>query len=363
MLAVKTVPLASCRARVLAAIVSLVSLAGGVSCRRSQPTGREVWAEVDGVSIYRDEAERVYRSRMSSEAVTASPEEALSFKLNILNELINNQILVAHASHARITASEAEVDNKIAELQSPYSSEEFQKKVQAQGLDMNELRRQVRNNLIITRLINKEILSNLVVSDAEISRYYERNKASFNVPETQYHLGQILVTPTANPEVRNLKNDDAKSQLAADQKIQALYQRLRSGEDFAKVAQEYSEDPRTAAGGGDMGFIPASAITSNPQLREIVPALKVNQISGIIRAGNEFHILKLLGREEAGQRSLSDLQVQSTIRQSLRNEKEQLLKAAYIEVLRNRAKVVNYLAEEIIKTHGEVQNPPAPAGQ
>ena len=272
--------------------------------------------------------------------------------MNILNELINNQVLIDHASRAGISASEAEVDTKIAQLQSPYSKEEFQNKLKDQGLEMGDLRQEVFRDIVITKLINKEIDSRISVSEAEIAAYYERNKANFNVPETEYHLAQIEVTPYADSEVRNLKNDDAKTVPEAERKIQALYARLRSGQDFTTVAQEYSEDPKTAAGGGDMGFIPASALNANPQLKQVVMALKVNQISGVLRDRGGYHIVKLLGREEGGQRTLSDVRVQNAIRQTLRNEKEQLLKAAYIEDLRNQAKVVNYLAQGVVK--GEV---------
>jgi peptidyl-prolyl cis-trans isomerase SurA len=317
-------------------------------CTRRRASDREVWAEVDGKPIYRDQVERYYRSRTASGSNPGSPEQAFSFKLNILNELINSEILVAHAARSRIAVSEAEVDTKVAELQSPYSKEEFQKRLLEQGLNMADLRHEVRQNLIVTKLINKEILSQLQISDAEIADYYEKNKATFNVQETQYHLAQIAVTPEADPQVRNLKGDDAKTMAAAERKIQALYARLRAGEDFATVAQEYSEDPRTAAGGGDMGFIPTSAFNTSPALRQAVNALKPGEITGIIRGSDGFHILKLLAREEAGQRQLSDPQVQSAIRQTLTNEREQLVKAAYLEKLRNRAKVVNHLAEKIL---------------
>jgi parvulin-like peptidyl-prolyl isomerase len=84
----------------------------------------------------------------------------------------------------------------------------------------------------------------------------------------------------------------------------------------------------------------------------MVTSLKVGQISSIIRSSGGFHIIKLLGMEEAGQHTLTDLRVQGAIRQTLRNEKEQLLKAGYIEMLRNRAKVVNHLAEDIVKAGG-----------
>jgi peptidyl-prolyl cis-trans isomerase SurA len=214
---------------------------------------------------------------------------------------------------------------------------------------MEDLRKEVRRNIIITKLINKEIISNIKVSDTDIAAYYERNKANFNVPETAYHLAQIEVTPVADPEVRNLKNDDAKTPAAAERKIQALYARLQAGDDFATVAQEYSEDPRTAAGGGDMGFIPASALDSTPQLKQAVTSLQVNQFTGIIRTSSGYHIIKLLGKEPAARHTLSEVRVQNAIRQTLRNQREQLLKAAYIETLRNRAKVENYLAEQIAK--------------
>jgi peptidyl-prolyl cis-trans isomerase SurA len=336
-------------ATALIVLAQLAGLAALTSCQRKGPSDRQVLAKVDGQPIFLDQVERVYRSRQGAGSDTNSPEEALSFKLNVLNELINNQILIDHASHAGITVSEAEVDNKVAELQTPYSAEEFQKRLHDQGLEMEDLRKELRRNIIITKLINKEIISNIKVTDAEIAAYYERNKANFNVPETEYHLAQIEVTPVADAEVRNLKNDDAKTPVAAEQKIQALYARLRAGEDFATVAQEYSEDPRTASGGGDMGFIPASALNSSPQLKQAVLGLEVNQITGIVRSSAGFHIIKLLGKEPAGMHTLSELRVQNAIRQTLRNEREQLLKAAYIETLRNRAKVVNQLAEQIVK--------------
>ena len=328
--------------------MQLAGLAALTSCQRKSPSDREVVAKVDGEPIFRDQVERVYRSRQGAGSDTNSREEAWSFKLNLLDELINNQILVDHASHAGITVSEAEVDNKVAELQSPYSAEEFQKRLRDQGLEMEDLRKEVRRNVIITKLINKEIISNIKVTDPEIAAYYERNKANFNVPETLYHLAQIQVTPVADAEVRNLKNDDAKTPAAAARKIQALYARLRAGDDFATVAQEYSEDPRTASGGGDMGFIPASALDSTPQLKAVL-SLQVNQFTGIIPSSSGYHIFKLLGKEPAATHTLSELRVQNSIRQTLRSEREQLLKAAYIETLRNRAKVENYLAEQIVK--------------
>jgi peptidyl-prolyl cis-trans isomerase SurA len=342
-------PRGAFRPGIILAFISLLTLS---ACSHPTRPDDRVWAEVDGKPIYRDQVERYYRARMAAGSDAASQEQVLSFKLNILNELINNQILVDHAAKSHITVSEAEVDTKTNELQSPYSREEFQKKLAEQGLDAASLRAEVRQNLIITKLVNKAIVSRINVTDQEISAYYERNRGTFNVPETQYHLAQIAVTPASESAVRNTKNDDAKNPAAAERKIQALYARLRAGDDFASLAQEYSEDPRTSTSGGDMGFLPSSALDSNPTLKKAITSLRPGEMTPILRSGDGFHIIKLLGKEPAGQRELSDPRVQSSIRQTLTNEREQLLRAAFLEDLRNRANVVNYLAEKVEASGG-----------
>jgi peptidyl-prolyl cis-trans isomerase SurA len=327
-------------------------LAAAMTCSRGPSGDREVWAEVDDVPIYRDQVERYYRTRAPSGADQVSQEQALNLKLSILTELINNQVLIAHAAKARLGVSDAEIDTKINELRSPYSPEEFDRKLAEQGLNATSLREEIRQSLMINKLVNKEIASRVSPSDKEIAAYYERNKSQFNLAETQYHLAQIAVTPFAEPQVRNSKNDDAKTGPAAERKITALYARLNAGDDFGTVATEYSEDVRTAPGGGDMGYIAATTVDSSPVMKNAVPALRPGQITGILRSPNGFHIFKLIEKEEAGQRALSDPQVQSSIRQLLSSEREQLLKAAYLDDLRNRAKVVNYLAQKIQNAAG-----------
>jgi peptidyl-prolyl cis-trans isomerase SurA len=330
----------------------LVGLMLTAGCHGGPPASGNVWARVGGQPILRQEVEKIYKERMAAGNDAADPEEALNFKLNILNQLINDQILVGYALHSGITVSEAEVDTRIAQIRSPYSSQEFEQKLKQQGMDLADLRQEVRTSLIINKLINRDIDSHLSVGGAEISAYYNRNKANFSVPETEYHLAQIEVTPYPDPEVRNLKDDDAKNPVDARRKAQALYAQLRAGGSFKALAENYSEDARTAPSGGDMGFVPISALNANPQLKKVVSTLKVGQISGIVQTRSGYHIIKLLGIERAGQRTLSDPAVEAAIRKTLMNEKEQLLRAAYIEVLRDRAKVRNYLAERIMAQEG-----------
>lgn len=336
--------------RIIPAALAALVLTG--SCSRRGSSGREVWARVDGTPIYRDQAEAVYRRRMAALPGTDKPEQALSFQLNILNELIDHQILLERAAQLQITVSDQEVDARLSQIRSPYSDADFRSQLAKQGVTPGELRHQVRDEITIQKLVQKEITSNVNVTPEEIARYYARNKADFNVPQTEYHLAQILVTPVPDPQVRNLMNDDARNPRDAARKIKALKALLETGESFAKVAEEYSEDPRTAPGGGDMGFLPESSFSSDRTVAKAIKALKTGQVSGIIRERSGYRIFKLLGKEEAGQRSLSDSRVQDTIRRTLADEKQEVLKAAYVETLRNQAHVVDYLAQGIIKDDG-----------
>src|SRR5271167_1535270 len=124
----------------IALALAVLSVLCWKACAHRANSNRQVWAEVDGKPIFRDEVERYYRSRRdSASSETAKEEQALSLKLNILNELINNQILLAHASRAGVDISETEVDKRLADLRTPYSDEEFQKKLKDQGMGLNDL--------------------------------------------------------------------------------------------------------------------------------------------------------------------------------------------------------------------------------
>ncbi|TAM84240.1 MAG: peptidylprolyl isomerase [Acidobacteria bacterium] len=319
------------------------------ACKPKPAASGDIWARVDGHPIFSSQVEKIYKSRAGSAGETGDSEEALSYKLNILNELINNRILMAHAAQSGITVSESEIDTKMGQLKSPYSQEQFEQKLKERGISEDDLRDEVRTTLTVNKLINRDVSARVSVSDADISAFYQKNKTSFDIPETEYHLAQIQVTPGSSNEVHNLKNDDAKTPEMAQRKIQALYAQLRAGQDFAAVAQNYSEDPNTAMSGGDMGFVPESSLAANPALGRVVKGLKPGQISGIMNTPSGYHIIKLLGIEQPGQHPLTDPKVQSQIRKTLQNEKEQLLKAAYIETLRDSAKVKNLLAEQIVK--------------
>ena len=342
---------ASRHIRSAARLVLLVIVALG-GCRRS--SNRDVWAEVNGHPIYRDDVERAYQRRFPAAQESISAEQVLNLKLNLLNELIDDQLLTDRAAQERIAITEAEVDHQVATLSSPYSPDQFQKKLADEGLTPAALRDQLRHILLIDKLMEHDLKGQIKITPAEIDAYYQQHQAQFNVPETRYHLAQILVTVAHEPAAHNLKRSDAVGRQDALRKVLMIERDLKSGQDFTRLAEEYSEDPATSSGGGDMGYLTASSIAANPPLRLAVDAMRVGQVSGVVRdQKGDFHILELLGREEAGQRPISDAAVRKTILDTLTSERERVLKSAYLENLRNRAKVKDNLAAGIVQAGGD----------
>ena len=195
----------------------------------------------------------------------------LSLKLNVLDELINNEILLERAKKLNLEASDGEVEDKFTELKSPYTEDEFQRQLKERGVSVNDLKGDLRRQLSIQKLLNREVVAKITITDQDVAEFYNANKAQFNVAEPQYRIAQIVVTPRKEPQIRNRKNDDATNEAEAQRKVKMLMDRLNSGADFAQLAMDYSEDMNSAATGGDLGYVPESALNqSDPMLKKMV---------------------------------------------------------------------------------------------
>jgi peptidyl-prolyl cis-trans isomerase SurA len=337
---------------VAAAAVLFSGLAG---CSQGEHHAPDVWAVVNGTEIRRDDVEKYYRSQVNPEAQKPTQEDSLSLKLNVVEQLINNEILLERAKKLNLQASDGEVEDKFTELKSPFTEDEFQRQLKARGMSVDDLKRDLRRQLSIQKLLNREVAAKITITDQDVVDFYNSNLNQFNVAEPQYRISQIVITPRKDPQVRNRKNDDATNEAEAQRKAKMIIDKLNSGADFSQLAMDYSEDVNTTSNGGDLGYIPESSLNqADAALKKLVLSLKPGQVSQPIVLKDSIRILKLVAREAAGQRGINDPQVQQTIRDTLRDRKEQLLRAAYLAVARDEAKVTNYLAEQVVETAGKL---------
>ena len=346
----------------LPAVVLVVSVFSG--CKQQEHHGPDVWAVVNGVEIKRDEVEKYYKTRINPEAQETAPEDVLSGKLNVVEQLIQQEILLERAKKQNLEASDGEVEDKFTELKSGYTEDEFQRKLKDGGMTVDDLKKDLRRQLSIQKLLNREVAAKVTITDQDVAEFYNTNRGQFNVAEPQYRISQIVITPRKDPLIRNRKNDDATNEAEAERKAKMIEDKLLSGADFSQLAMDYSEDPNTAANGGDLGYIAESSLNApqtDPMLKRIVSSLKPGQFSQPIALKDSIRILKLVAREAAGQRGINDPQVQQMIRDTLRNRKEQLLRNAYLAVARDEAHVTNYLAIQVVETAGKLPEAAKPS--
>src|SRR5690349_3534611 len=199
-------------ALLLLAALALSVMAG---CMKQTQHSPDVWAVVNGKEIKRDEVDKYYRTRVNPEGQEPSPEEALSLKLNVLDELINNEILLERAKKLNLEASDGEVEDKFTELKSPYTEDEFQRQLKDRGVSVDDLKSDLRRQLSITKLLNREVVAKITITDQDVTDSFNANKAQFNVVEPRYRISEIVVTPRKEIQIRNLKNDDATNEVEA----------------------------------------------------------------------------------------------------------------------------------------------------
>jgi peptidyl-prolyl cis-trans isomerase SurA len=349
------IPARSAAIAVVLASTLLLLLAAGCNTRKET---EGVMATVNGRKILRTEVDKYYNNQTADAPQKPVDEQADTLRLNILKQLVDNEILMQRAEKLGLLATDDEVNSKLAEIKAPFSQDEFDKRLAQRNITLADFKADLRRSITVDKVLNKEITSKINITDDDITAYYTQHKAEFNLIEPQYHLAQILVTTQPNPQARNIPNK-AQNEADARKKIQMIENRLDSGEDFASVAMNLSEQPDTAQNGGDLGFVPESSLKGDKSAFDAINKLKPGQYSPVLIVGDPnshqvlgFRVVRLISKEAAGQRELKDPRVQQAIREQLRDRREQLLKAAYYEVIRDEAKVENYFAEDIIKKAG-----------
>lgn len=347
---------------------AVAAAALAVGCRSNQQPAAlspDVWGVVDDRQIHKDEVEKAFRGAMQPGAQPPSESEATALRLNILDELITQDLLLARARTLKIEATDVEINNALSEQRRNLSDAEFQQEIAKRGMTADDIRAVLRRQLSAQKVLDAEVTGKVNVTDDDVTAFYNANRAQFNFSEPQYRLAQIVVTAAKDPQIANRRSDDATTPEEARGKVEMLMARLKSGDTFSSIATDYSEDPQTAPRGGDLGFVPASAIKQAPApLRSAVLAMKPGSVTTVTQGPN-YTILMLVAQEPAGQRELTTPSVRDGIRDRLRSERLQLLQVAYMAAVRNDARVVNNLARQIVEAQGKVPGavPPLPVSQ
>jgi peptidyl-prolyl cis-trans isomerase SurA len=211
----------------------------------------------------------------------------------VLDRLILERAQLQLAKESGIKVDEVAIDQaeQTVARQNEISLVELRRRVAAEGIAAQDFRNDLRDQLLLTRLRDREVESKVKITDTEADEYLrdQRNTVVKDSALLNLNLAQVLV---ALPETAT----DAQV-AAAQKKAQGLAERARAGEDFAKLVRENSDSP-DRANGGAIGM--RSADRYPPLFVDAVQSTAINGIAGPVRSSAGFHVLKVLAKAQVG---------------------------------------------------------------
>jgi peptidyl-prolyl cis-trans isomerase C len=250
--------------------------------------GNKVVAKGKGLEITRgqldDEVIRL-KAQASARGQNIPPEQAATLERQILDQLIQVQLLKAKATEADKAAGKALAEKRFEDAKTRLGSEDaLNRQLKLMGATREEVLTKWTESATAETVLKRELKVN--VTDADAKKYYDDNPARFEEPE-MVRASHILLT-TTDPKTNADLTEDQKA--AKRKEMEGILKRARAGEDFAKLAKEYSEDPGSKDKGGEYKFPRGQMV---PEFEAAAFSLNTNQVSDIVTTRFGYHIIKL----------------------------------------------------------------------
>ncbi|WP_291931816.1 peptidylprolyl isomerase [Limnohabitans sp.] len=232
-------------------------------------------------------------ARLQREAqAQGRPLDAPEAKRQALEQLINDKAQIQQARDAGITIDEEALDQAEANVanNNQLTREALRQRLQQDGVALSSFREQLRNQLLLTRVREREVEARIRISDIEVEQFLqEQLKAQAARAPVELNLAMILIAVPENSTEEQIKPLEAQARDVA--------RRARSGENFAELAKSFSQTADRGANGGALGLRPADRY---PELFvQAIAAVPVGGVSEVLRSGAGFHVLKVLERQQA----------------------------------------------------------------
>ena len=209
----------------------------------------------------------------------------------VMERLIGDKAQLQLARISGLRVDENAIENAVLGVarQNQISVEELRRRLVTDGISYNQFRADLRDEILISRLRQRELESRVVITEQNIDQFLREQQESNGLSAPEINLAQILVAVPENATPQQVASLQAKALQAAD--------RAKAGTDFGVLANEMSDSP-TRATGGQMGL--RSAERYPPLFLEATKNLPVGGIAGPVRSGAGFHVLKLVDKKQAG---------------------------------------------------------------
>jgi peptidyl-prolyl cis-trans isomerase SurA len=245
----------------------------------------------------------------------------------MLNNLIDTKLTEQEVKRYNITIADEEIDNYIRQVKQrrATSDEQLRGMLAEQGMSLEDYRKEVKLQLQRTKLVNREVRSKVVVTEAEIKSYYEKNKNKY-ASGTQYHLWNLFVRlPAQAPDANRAE---------ARAMLEKVLAELGRGRSFPEIVRRTIERPSDLQG-ADLGLFRVEELT--PQLRDAVQELKAGQHSDIVETDFGYQIVFVQEVRQTTSRPLA--QVEAEIQDILFRERVDQRFSSWLDDLRKRSHI------------------------
>jgi len=241
-----------------------------------------------------DDAKRVVLQQMQKQKVQPPAPDVL--ERQVLERLITERSLIQFAKETGLRIDDTQVERAIQRIaqDNKLSTEDFRKALAQENLSFTKYREEVRNEIVVQRLREREVESRITVSDAEVEQYLATLKVQ-NAGDSEYQLAHVLVVV---PEQASADQIEAKRR-RADEALRAI----RGGADFGQVAAGFS-DASDALRGGNLGWRAGARLPT--VFSDQVRGMKVGEVSPVLRSASGFHIVKLLDKRGRNETTVVD---------------------------------------------------------
>lgn len=201
----------------------------------------------------------------------------------VLEQLITQEVQLQRASRLGVRVPDAMLNSTLQRVaqRNGISLSDLPQAMAAQGIDYRQYREDMRNEMILDSLRQRDVVARISVSEREIERFLEKQESSVG-DQIDYELSHILIAVDSNATPEQVGE--------AGERIEELYQRLVAGEDFAELAVEYSQG-QNALDGGDLGWRKGAQLP--PVFFDAIDDLQPGEFTDPIRSPSGFHLLKL----------------------------------------------------------------------
>ncbi|MEY3778897.1 MAG: Chaperone SurA precursor [Pseudomonadota bacterium] len=249
-------------------------------------------AVVNSEPITNNEVQNL-KLRLEKQVVPGSPvPDSKALTQQALDQLINEKAQLQQARDNGIRIDDSDVDQTEANIarQNQVSKEELYKRLAAEGLSVTAFREQLRSQLMIGRLREREVDNRARVSDTDVEQFIQTQQAGKPSTGLSYdlNLGMILVAVPENASDKEVAELQAKA-------LQ-ISKRAKAGENFASLAATFSQTTDKGANGGEMGLRPADRYPT--LFVDSTQTLTKGDVSEPVRSGAGFHILKVLDKKQ-----------------------------------------------------------------